>query len=282
MKARLLPPLILLVALSGATSWFFEVRVREEDALLDGFTRTATRGVAPSDTEAVAIALARAAFLRTNRTVRPEELGLYEQLESRSFLNMTSAVSLRHGAYGFAGQPHLGPCGTSTRVTLRALGRVGIAARKLHLLDDPSPEEFGHTMVEFRSGGRWLVVSPGDSAFTWRTHDGRIATLAEIRADSSIFGEIFERYPGYPYRFGNTRNIRWEKLPRAVRATFRLMLGRTAYEEATTPALYDDPRRLFLLASRLALGCSALAAVLAWRPWRRRAVRPLATRFGTP
>jgi hypothetical protein len=259
---------MVFVALA-VLSTFFYARVREEDALLDGFAKAATRGVASADTEAVALALSRAVFLRVSGRVRPENLPLYERLESSSFFNMTSAVCLRHGAYGLVGQPHLGPCGAMTRVTLRALDRLGIASRKLHLLDDPSPEEFGHTMVEFRSGGRWLVLSPSDSSFVWRGRDGEVATLAEIQADSSIFAQIFARYPGYPYRVGHTGHVRWEKLPRVARTAVRAVLGEARYENALTPKLYDDPRRLFLLASLVALGCCALGAVLVWTPWRR-------------
>jgi hypothetical protein len=260
----LLRLLITLAVLSAAASAFFYGRVREEDVRVDGFARASTRGLSFADTEAVALAISREVFLRTNRRIEARELPLYERLESASFFNVTSSVSLEHGAYGLEGQEHYGPCGTMTRVTLCALDRLGIPARKLHLHDEPSAQDAWHTLLEFRSGGRWLVLSPSDSAFVWRTHEGRIATLDEIRADSTIFGEVFERFPGYPYRLDNATHIRWEKLPRAVRAIFRLVLGREGYENAFTPKLYDQPRRLFLMASLAALGGFSLGLLLVW------------------
>jgi hypothetical protein len=156
-----------------------------------------------------------------------------------------------------------------TRVTVRALRRLGIASRKLHLLDDPDPRESGHVVVEFRSNGRWLVVSPSDSAFVWRRGDGDIATLEDIRADSTVFAQIYRRAPGFPYRFDRTRNIRWEKLPRSIRGAFRLALGREGYERAQTPALYDDPRRLLFYMAGAASLLLAATALRLGRPRHR-------------
>ena len=266
----LLQLLITLAVLAGGASAFFYGRVREEDLRVDGFARASTRGAPPADTEAVALALSREVFRRTNRRIHASELPLYERLESASFFNVTSAVSLEHGAYGLEGQAHYGPCGTMTRVTLSALDRLGISARKLHLHDERSAPDDWHTLLEFRSDGRWLVLSPSDSAFVWRRHDGRIATLDEIRADSTIFGEVFERFPSYPYRLDDATHIRWEKLPRAVRAFFRLVLGQERYENAFTPRLYDQPRRLFLLASLAAVCGFSLGILLVWGSGRER------------
>lgn len=266
---RLVSGLFMLLALlAGLAALLFDQRSREESAALDRLIREAVAGTAPADTEAVAIAIAREVFRRTNRRVAARSLTPDERLVSRSPLNVPSGVSLRYGMYALEDQPHAGPCGTMTRVTTCALRRLGIPARKLHLLDDPSPEETGHVMVEFRSRGRWFVLSPGDSAFVWRRPDGAIATLAEIRADSTIFAEIFAREPAFAYRFTRTRNIRWEKLPAPARALFRAALGARGYEAATTPALYDQPMQLLRLASLAA--AFALAALLARRPARPR------------
>ena len=267
--------LTLCAVLSAAASVFFYGKLREGEARVAAFARASIDGVSRADTAAVALAVSREVFLRTNRRVPARELSLYDRLESTSFFNVTSAVSLEHGAYGLLDQPHYGPCGTMTRVTISALDRLGIPARRLHLRDDSGATDGWHTMVEFRAGGRWLVVSPSDSAFVWRTHDGHIATLDEIQADTTIFGEVLERFPRYPFRFDRATHIRWEKLPRALRAFFRLIMGPSGYDKALTPALYDQPRRLFLMASLAALAGFGLSALLLWRARPRRpAVAP--------
>ncbi len=262
MKRGLLLLLVAVASFSAAASVFFLGKVHEENQVVDGFARASTRGIPPSDTEAVALALARQVYLRTNRTIPASELPLYERVESTSFFNVTSAVSLRHNAYGVTGQAHEGPCGTMTRVTLVGLERLGISARKLNLHDESTSPDGWHAMLEFRDGGRWLVLSPSDGAFVWRTHEGRIATLGEIQADSTVFGEIFARFPGYPYRFTRATHIRWEKVPSAIRGLCRLVLGPEGYRNAYTPKLYDRPRRLFLLAALSCLGSFTLGALL--------------------
>jgi hypothetical protein len=149
-----------------------------------------------------------------------------------------------------------------TRVALEALHRLRVPARKLQLLADEARSVEGHTMLEFRSGDRWLVLSPSDGAFTWRTHGGRIATLEEIQADPTIFAQIFARFPNYPYRFDHPSHIRWAKLPPLLRGAFRLVLGQKGYDEAFTPLLYDQPRRLFLV---VALSWTVACSWIAWR-----------------
>jgi len=236
-----------LAILSAAASAFFVAKVREDAAVLRAFVADATQGISRTDREALAVAVARAVHQRTDRVIAAGGLPLYERLESASPFNVTTGVSFTHGVYGLAGQPQLGPCGTMTRVTLQALRQLGIPARKLQLLGN-TPER-GHTMLEFESAGRWLVLSPSDDAFVWRRPDGRIATLAEIRADDAIFSQIFTGYPNYPYRFDQTSHIRWAKLPAWIRAGFRLALGPQGYANAFTPAIYDRPRELFLWGS---------------------------------
>lgn len=265
---------VALGVLSAVASVFFFTKVRENTALIDEFVRASTRDVSPADTEAVAVALARAIYRHTDRELAPSNLPLYERLESTSFFNTTSAVSLKRGAYGVFGDSHIGRCGTMTRVTLEALHHLGIPARKLQLIGDESGRGGGHTMLEFQVGGRWIVLSPSDDAFVWRTRAGRPATLDEIRADSSIFAQIFEPFPSYPYDFRHTSHIRWAKLPGLVRGFFRLILGERGYERALTPRLYDEPRKLFLLASLAATLGFSLAAVLAKSPGARRLSTP--------
>jgi hypothetical protein len=263
--------LIALSVLFAVASVFFYGKLRESAVLVNALVRTSTRGVPEMDTEARAQAVAREVFRRTNREITPGELPLYERLESTSVFNVTSSVSLEYGIFGVTGHSQVGPCGTMTRVTLEALHQLGIPARKLQLLEDESGHSGGHTMLEFRSRGRWLVISPSDQAFVWRRPDGAIATLEEIRANPAIYAQIFELYPNYPYDFRNPRHIRWAKLPPVVRAGFRRVLGQRGYDEALTPRLYDQPRELFLYGSLVAFLGAGLAALLVAKPGRPKA-----------
>jgi hypothetical protein len=261
MRHTLFRLFVVLTLISAAASVLFFAKLREEDAVMRAFLEDATRGVPRADPEALALAVARDVHRRTQGAVRAEDLPVYEQFESASLFHVSTGASIRFGMYGLTGQAKVGPCGTMTRVTLDALDRLRIPARKLQLLADEKQRVEGHTMLEFRSGDRWLVLSPSDDAFVWRTPDGRIATLDEIKADPAIFAQVFERFPGYPYRFDGTGHIRWAKLPAPVRGFFRLALGPKGYEEAQTPRLYDQPRLLLLLT---ALGLCTACAALAW------------------
>jgi hypothetical protein len=268
---RLIHRTSLVLALCGALfSAFMLAKVEERNRLLGGLIRTATRGVERTDTDAVVLSLSREIHARSNATIRPEDLPLFERWEATSFFNVGTGVALKYGGYGVAGEQDIGPCGTMTRVLLNACWTLGIPARKLQLEPDDQGRWGGHTMVEFRSRDRWQVISPSDSSFVWRTRDGRIATVDEIRADSTVFAQVFARYPNYPYRFVRPFNIRWAKLPGPVRGAFRAVLGEERYRTAETPRLYDQPRVLFLTTG---LGTTVLFAASAWltRPRRRRA-----------
>jgi hypothetical protein len=264
------PLFFTLAVLSAVSAVFFYAKVRERDALLDRFIAETTRATSPNDTDAVVIALSDAIFTRTNNGIEASRLPLYERLESTSFFNVTTAVSLKHGIYGVIGHSQYGPCGTMTRTLLAALWRLRIPARKLQLLGDPTTSELdGHTMVEFHSNGRWQVISPSDSSFAWRTADGRIATLEEIQGDSTVFAQVFRPFPRYPYRFDHASHIRWEKLPHAARLFFRWVLGDKGYRNAYTPSLYDQPRHLFLLLSVVGLFVFGALATISRQAERR-------------
>ncbi|HTO92166.1 MAG TPA: hypothetical protein VMJ70_13640 [Candidatus Sulfotelmatobacter sp.] len=262
------PTFVVLASAFAVASLFFYGKVREGDRIIGQFVDQATRGVPAADTDAVAMALSREVFRRTGNAINAASLPIYERLEATSFFNVTSSVSLSHGIYGTFGSPSFGPCGTMSRVMLRALEQANIQSRKLQLLDDMNGKGGGHTMLEYRSNGRWVVLSPSDSSMVWQTHDGRLATLADIQGDSTIFAQIFERYPNYPFRFTNVSHIRWNKLPPAWRSAFRWLLGEQGYRDALTPYLYDRPRLLFFY---LSLGAFAFCAALALVT--RRAVR---------
>jgi hypothetical protein len=212
-----------LLGAAATSSVLFHSKVKERERLLRHLIARATKGGTIRDADEIAIRLARAIYERTWGTVSLEHLSPFERLETRSWFNMTAAVSLKYGAYGVSGVPN-GPCGTMSRTLLNALWLVGIPARKLQLL--PTGEGVpGHTVVEYFSNGRWQVISPSDGGFVWRTADGRIATLEEIRSDPDVFEQIHEVDHGWPFRFDNVRRIRWDKLPRPVRNAVERLLG---------------------------------------------------------
>src|SRR5262249_9505561 len=152
-------------------------------------------GVARADTDAVVHALALAVFQQTNRGLPLSRLPLYDRLEAISFFNVGTGSSLKQGYYGVVGHGVFGPCGTSSRVILNPLWAPGMPARKLQLLPVPGSGNINHTMVEYRVGARWQVISPSDSAFVWRNHAGQVATVEEIRGDPAVFDQIHAHRP---------------------------------------------------------------------------------------
>ena len=255
------------LAIAVLSAAFFFAADREERRLLDDFIARALNGVDRADTSAVVLALSHRVHESTNRGVPADSLDLYEWLESTSVFNMTTAVSLRRGAFGVVGHEPFGPCGTMTRVLLNACWRLGIPARKLQLIPESAATPEIHTLVEWRSGGRWQVVSPSDD-FAWRARDGRWATIEEIGADTAIAAQVRDRNPWFRYTFGRPRHMRWEKLPAPGRAAIRTLLGERRYEAMETPRLYDQPRKLLLGVALLGVLCCSLGA-LATRAARR-------------
>lgn len=251
---------VAICALSAVAAAFFFLKAYEKEVLVTELINASTRGIPRKDVDATVLALSRTIYRRTNHAVQASALPLYDRLEATSFFNVGTSIALKHGIFGIEGSSSLGPCGTMTRILLNACWRIGIPARKLQILPDPRDGAGQHTMVEFRKGDRWQVISPSDSSFVWRNHRGEIATLDEIRSDPTIFAQIYEQEPGYRYHFRTTAHIRWSKLPIPARRFFRWILGPTRYERALTPVLYDQPRSLFL---ELALLCLALTGGLA-------------------
>lgn len=260
---------LVVAALAALAAGFFLLAMREEDRLLDALIRRSLTGVDRRDTCAVVLALSHEIYERTGAGIRAEDLPFYERLESLSPFHMTSAVALRHGAFGVIGHSPYGPCGTMSRVLLNACWRLGIRARKLHLIPPAGSPIDIHTLVEWRSGGRWPVVSPSDD-FAWRTRDGRIATVEEIRGDSLVFAQVLQRVPGFAVGFENTRRVRWEKLPRPLPWAIRTVLGERRYRGLETPRLYDQPRRLMFAGSLVVLVGALLGARRSGTPRRDR------------
>lgn len=259
---------LVFAVLGAIATVFFLAKTLESRRLVREFVAESLAGVPRDDRDAVVHALALGVYQRTNRALRLAQLPFYDRFEAEWFFNVPAGSSLRHGYYGVEDSGPFGPCGTMSRVLLHALWHLDIPARKLQLLAEPGSGLIQHTMVEYRSGDRWQVISPSDSAFAWRNRTGRVATVAEIRADSTIFRQVFAWRPWWPASFEHTANVRWEKLPVPLRRMFRAALGEGGYRNAETPRLYDQPRRLFCL---LSLGVTLVSALVAWWAGRGRA-----------
>jgi hypothetical protein len=271
---------LLAAALSALSTAFFWHQVRESRVLMDELLASSLHGVPPEDTDAVVLALSRSIYARTNRRLLVNQLPPDERWEATSFFNITAGTSLENGIYGVTDRGVFGPCGTMSRVLLNALWRLGIPARKLQLLASPGSGLIQHTMVEYRSGDRWQVISPSDSSFEWHNHAGQVATVDEIRADPAIFEQVHAWRGWWPANFDHTAHIRWEKLPSPVRGGIRILLGPKRYEQAETPRWYDQSRRFLLNLSVVALLLSGAGTWLL-SPWRwRRHSRPDVDRYG--
>ncbi len=251
----------LTVSLIGAL--FFSIKIRERERFLDRLIDTALSNEGTESNEEIALKLSKEIYQKTRNPLLKQDMDRYSQWESTSPFNVTSAVCLRYGGFGVEGHSTYGACGTMSRTLLNALWKLDIPARKLQLLDNEDGRGGGHTMIEFRSGDRWLVISPSDASFVWRTDDDRIATAKEIHDNDELFAQIYDQDPGYPYLFDNYKNIRWEKLPRPVSRLFRVFMGENRYNNAVTPSLYDKPRTLFVIVSLILSVMFACGAALA-------------------
>lgn len=269
LRAAIRNAALVLAVLCAANAAFFLVRTMESRRLVRAFVAETLAGVPRDDRDAVVHALALGVYHRTNRALPLRKLPIYDRFEAEWFFNVPTGSSLRHGYYGVLDSGPFGPCGTMSRVLLHALWQLDIPARKLQLLVEPGSGLIQHTMVEYRVGDRWQVISPSDSGFRWRNRAGQVATVAEIRADSTIFRQVYAWRPWWPTNFEHTANIRWEKLPAPVRGAFRAVLGEEGYRNAETPRLYEQPRRLFFA---LSAGAMLLFALVAW--WAGRGARP--------
>jgi hypothetical protein len=251
MKQHLYRLSLCLLILSLVFSLFFLVKIRDQNQLIDKLIDVAVTSKDLNDREQIAISLSSEIYRRTNKGINKDELDLYSRIESTSFFNVSSAVSLKYGAYGITGHSVFGPCGTMSRTLLNALWRQKIPARKLLLIDNEHGKGGGHAMVEFYHNGAWRVLSPSDNTFVWRTEDGEIATAKQIQNIPTIFSQIYIEKPNYPYLFDNYKNIRWEKLPNWITSMIKSVIGEHRFNSMETPKLYDLPRTMFLYCSIL-------------------------------
>ena len=250
------------LAVSLVSTLFFTFKIREREHYLDRLVESALPDNRDGSNEEIVIRLSEAIHEKTSNPLSTQDLDSYSRWESTSPFNVTSAVSLRYGGFGVEGHSTYGACGTMSRTLLNALWTLDIPARKLQLLNNKEGRGGDHTMIEFFSGDRWLVISPSDNSFVWRMDDGRIATANEIHGDPELFAQIYKQDPRYPYLFDNYKNIRWEKLPRPVTRLFRILMGEKRYMNAVTPKLYDKPRTFFVIVSVMFACVFALGAAL--------------------
>ncbi|MBI3949934.1 MAG: hypothetical protein HY314_05715 [Acidobacteria bacterium] len=225
-------------------STFFSFKIKEQNHYIDDLINVAVHQKGLQNTEEMVISLSKEIYRRTKRGLSKHDLDWYSQIESASFFNMTSAVSLKYGGYGIIDHPAFGPCGTMSRTLLNALWRLDIPARKLQLLNNAQSKGGGHTMIEFYHNGRWKVLSPSDNAFAWRNKDGEMATAREIKDDYQVFSQIYKVKPHYRYLFDNPQNVRWDKLPSSIVRIIRFLIGEERFNTTQTPTLYDQPREL--------------------------------------
>lgn len=248
-------------------SVFFTGRIRERVILLDALIASTTPAVdavmhgPPPSThgEATAIALARAIHDRINAPLNPDGLDWYERLEGLSPLNVSAATALRHGGFGLKGHARFGPCTTMSRTLILALRRLKIQARALYLEADERGLGGGHQMVEFWDEGMWKVIAPSDNAFVWRTHEGRVATAAEIAASAEVFSQVYEAFPHYQYLFHNITRFSLPDAPGWLKSLVGMILPDDGFGPEA-PLFFHSPRGLML---RLCLVLASLCAVAA-------------------
>lgn len=233
----------------------FSMKLHERNLYIESFIEYTLAEKNLTSREDTVLTLAKAIYQKTNHGIKSEKLSWYEYVESTFYFNMTSTVALKHGGYGVIGHKVFGPCGTMSRVLANVLWDLDIPARKLQLTKNIEGKG-GHTMIEYFDRGAWRVIATSDSAFVWRNKSGEVATSEEIKADSSIFNQIYTRQANYPYRFDDSQHINWSKLPTVVVNIIRWLLGEEAFKSIGTPAFYDQPRTVFFYTSLFVFLCS--------------------------
>jgi hypothetical protein len=202
----------------------------------------------------------------------------HDQIRNPTFAQLPSGVRLyyllnpTHPGPGDVlrwGSDYRGGCGSHTRVVVALLQASGVRCRPLFLLDDRGRSI--HTVVQALIGGRW-VVSDALYGIVYRTRDGRLATAADLAADTANFWAQTRSHGDYSREFDYDRVsiMNWQKLPvvlPALGAALELVAGRERVAEIARPAIWMWPRATASLAcALLALGLATLA--LHPRVWR--------------
>lgn len=263
MKKILLSASFFFSVLSILLSIFFYIKDNEENTQINYLILSSYSNQNLINRSDSVIVLSNAIYNRTKNWIKKSQLDWYSQWEATSFFNMTTAVSLEYGCYGVEGRLGDGPCGTMSKTLLNALWELDIPARKLQLFGKGG----GHTMIEYYDMGEWKVISPSDSSFIWHRSDGSIATLKDIKSDTSIFNQVYHNWKSnWRYSFNKTANIRWDKIPSFISAVIKFFIGEKSYNNAETPRLYEQPRKLlFLVFSFLSLAAFIILSYLVRR-----------------
>ena len=244
MKKTLLFASFFLAILFILLSIFFYVKDNEEDSMVKSFIELSYANQNLTSRADSVIIISNAIYNKTKNWIKKDRLDWYSQWEATGFFNMSTAVSLEYGCYGVEGRLGDGPCGTMSKTLLNALWKVDIPARKLQLFGKGG----GHTMVEFYDMNEWKVISPSDSSFIWHRSDGSIATLNDIKSDTSIFNQVYHNWKNnWRYNFDKTTNIRWDKIPSFLASVIKFFIGEKSYNTAETPKLYEQPRKFLFI-----------------------------------
>ena len=244
MKKTLLFASFFLAILFILLSIFFYVQDNEEDSMVKSFIELSYANQNLTSRADSVIIISNAIYNKTKNWIKKDRLDWYSQWEATGFFNMSTAVSLEYGCYGVEGRLGDGPCGTMSKTLLNALWKVDIPARKLQLFGKGG----GHTMVEFYDMNEWKVISPSDSSFIWHRSDGSLATLSDIKSDTSIFNQVYHNWKNnWRYSFDETTNIRWDKIPSFLASVIKFFIGEKSYNTAETPKLYEQPRKFLFI-----------------------------------
>lgn len=241
--------LLLIVILLLSLTVFTYIKMDEENDLLNNFIKDNLSKRELTSREDTVLAISDAIYRNTNNWVLKDSMDWYSKWEATGFFKMSTGVGLKYKCYGIKGQPSDGPCGTMTKIFLRAMWELGIPARKLQL-SEYIPGKGGHTMAEFFDNGKWRVISPSDSSFVWRNPAGSIATVKDIQSDTAVFNQVYHKWrKNWQYGFRETWNINWDKIPGFIRSTIKFFIGEEAYRNAETPEIYENPRKLLFIVS---------------------------------
>ena len=115
---------LFLLVFSLVSSLFFFFKVRERNQLIDELIDIAVKSKNLNDREEIVISLSKEIFKRTFKGINKDDLDLYSRIESTSFFNISSAVSLKYEGYGIIGHSLFCPCGTMSRTLLKGLSHI--------------------------------------------------------------------------------------------------------------------------------------------------------------
>lgn len=192
----------------------------------------------PGDDEAKAIALAHFVAVQGNHAVDPDSASLTARLENSLPLELSPVTVLKEG-FALPDAKRFGPCGQLCR-TVRAVAWLhGIRSHKVLM----GAHDNEHAMVALYVHGGYRLFDPTYD-FYWTDRAGHVATVEQVRGDSTIFAQVYRRYPGYKYRLDDAMYFNWRRLGRPgmwLRSLLISVAGRAWVESLDTPKLYDRP-----------------------------------------